>query len=68
MKTPSALLAGICSLFLALHAPAQAKIEKAEALPALLKDAETDSIQYIERSSSFYVLNGICLCIFQQSR
>lgn len=53
MKTPSALLAGICSLFLALHAPAQAKIEKAEALPALLKDAETDSIQYIERRAAF---------------
>ena len=53
MKTPRRLLVGLLALIAIAQLPAQNKPSKADALNTIVKSAESDSIQYIERLAAF---------------
>jgi uncharacterized protein YkwD len=53
MKTPRRLLVGLLALIAIAQLPAQNKPSKADALNTIVKSAETDSVQYIERLAAY---------------
>jgi hypothetical protein len=53
MTTSRFFLAGIACVVVINPLCAQGQIDRAEALPSILKRAETDSVQYIERTSAY---------------
>jgi uncharacterized protein YkwD len=53
MKTPRRLLVGLLSLIALTTANAQNKPSKTDALGTIIKNSETDSIQYVERLAAY---------------